>query len=427
MALSGGDMLRLSRVALGGHKKRNRLVVLTIVTLFFMIFIVSIIYQGLENTIIDASASNTGGIVYIKTGFIQDYYYHKDYGRLTSQHLPENTEAIITERIKQYHGEIIGRVSDISNQQEWKYNVISLSAVEDFIDNYDTMTKIAVIKSKDDNGSLAEDFQILGTYPSTARGRIGSQNIFFDPVLEQINPSPQEIFVIDDGSKEFLEYINHENEIWREIRGYNYDPTPVMFYVVKFNNARDAAKYYSNLVLDGIKYGYNLSSGYRYEVKDLFNNTISVAMSFTFYQIIMLVLLVVFIVFAFWITVLTFAHIADEDVATIALYRSMGARTFDIYLIYGLYLLELCMISLAICMLLTLAVAGIVFTFSAQNLVTALQEFYQIATTPRATFVGINGIIVLAMFAMIVTVPITMLLLSRKFSAKQIAQKLKER
>lgn len=421
------DIFRLGHANVLGHKHRSRLVVLTIVVLFCLIFIVSTIYQGIEVSTLRASAVNTHGAAYVKTGFVEDYYYHKEYGKLTTNHAPENAEAIVRERVEKYHGSIIGIVSDISTQREWQYNIISQSVAADFInDQNDVQTKVSVIKAQDQDAPPSESFQVIGTYPNTMPGKLDTKNIILQPVFEQINPSPREVLVVDDGSEQFLEYLAQENEAWREAYGYSYDPTPTRLMVAKFNHAEDAAKYYSNLILDGVQYGYDLSSGYQYVVKDLFNNTISVAMAFTFYQMILLGLGVIFVIFAIWITVLTFAHITDEDVATIALYRSMGARTLDVYLIYGVYLLELCLIAFAICALVTLGSAAMMALFSAQSLATALQDFYQLAIMSPVRFMGFNIIMVPISLAIFMTVPITLLFIGKKFSARQIARKLKE-
>ncbi len=421
------DVLRLSWASIVGHKNRSCLVVLMIVAFFGVILAISMMYQGLENSVLSASVDNTGGAAYITTGIVQDYYYNEDYGKIVMGGLPENADAIVSERVRQYRGEIIGKVSDVSSQREWRYDSISQSAVEDFIsERNDNLAKVAVVDAQDESGELDVSFQIVGTYPSTALGRLNVENALFALVLDQISPSPREVFVVDNGSNEFLEYRARENEVWREKQNLDFDPEPPMLMVVKFDNVMDAARYYANLPVDGVKYGYSLSANYKYIVKDLFNNTISVTAAFTFYQMILLVLGVIFVVFAVWIMTLTFTHIADEDVATIALYRSMGARTTDIYLIYGVYLLSLSVMALAICLILAFLFVGVMIIFNVQALTVTLREFYKLKYTPSVSLVGFNIVVILVVVAVIVIAPVTLLFVGRKFSVKQIARKLKE-
>ncbi len=420
------DVLWLSWAGLVGHKKRNRLVILTIVVMFCLVFIVNLTYQGLENSIINVSATKTDGAVYIKTGLVEDYYYHPSYGKLLAAPLPENAQEIIAERVQDYHGEVVGTVSYTPAEQEWEYDIISQSAVTEFVEEEKDFEKVAVVRAEGVQGEINQEFQAVGAYPNTALGKLKTDNVLFASVLEKINPGPRDMLVVDDGSEAFSRYLDEQNMKWREVRGYDFDPEPTMLVVAKFANAKDAADYYANTPFDGLKYGYDLAAGYQYVVQDLFNNTVSVAMAFTFYRIVLLVMSGVFLVFAIWITVLTFSHIADEDVATIALYRAMGARARDIYLIYGVYLLELCVVALAICWMLAFLSAGAVALFSANSLAETLQGFYQLATPASVGFWGLNETIVIISGAMIAIAPITLLFVGRKFSARQIAKKLKE-
>lgn len=429
MSLRFRDAVRLSYANVTGHKSRSRLVITILVISFCLPFIANVAYRGLESSVLNASVTDTDGAAYIQTGFTQDYYYHKEYGKVVPRHPLDRPEEIVAKRIEQYGGQIIGEVSDVRAWREWKFNVISESAVTHFLTskNSDNRAGVAAIGSCGMADEVSLEFRMVALYPCTIYGNLRTTNMLFGPVLERVAPSPREVFVVDDGSEAFLKYISQENEFWRETQGYDYDPSPAKLMVAKFSNLGDLVKYYSNVVLDGAKYGYDLSSGYRYEVKDLFNNTVSVIASFTFYQMLLFILSVIFMIFAIWVSVLTFSHVADEDVAAVALYRSMGASTFDIYIIYGMYLVELCLIALLICACLVLISCGLVTVFSAQELANTLKEFYQLTNAPAVSFFGFDSATVVLALMMLVAAPLTLLFTCRRFSAKYVAQKLKER
>lgn len=104
----------------------------------------------------------------------------------------------------------------------------------------------------------------------------------------------------------------------------------------------------------------------------------------------------------------------------------MGASTSNIYLIYFLYLIELCLLAVVVAMVIAFVFIGLLAITSIGALAERLQEFYNLKYLPEVTLFRFNG----AFWAIIVTImlvaPLSLLLTMRRFSAKHIAKKLKE-
>ena len=69
------DAFRLAFVNLAGNRRRTSLIITTVVVLFAPMLSLAFLAQGIRNSILDTSALQTGGAVYIQTGFLADIYY----------------------------------------------------------------------------------------------------------------------------------------------------------------------------------------------------------------------------------------------------------------------------------------------------------------------------------------------------------------
>ena len=69
------DAFRLAFVNLTGNRRRTSLIITTVVVLFAPMLSLAFLAQGIRNSILDPSALQTGGAVYIQTGFLADIYY----------------------------------------------------------------------------------------------------------------------------------------------------------------------------------------------------------------------------------------------------------------------------------------------------------------------------------------------------------------
>ena len=447
------DALRLAFVNLAGNRRRTSLIIMTVVVLFAPMLSLAFLAQGIRNSILDTSALQTGGAVYIQTGFLADIYYGAEERIITPA--PENADAILRERIAAHHGEIVGTITAARRSLGWGYDLISASAVEAFqgdtapstnLTATATTTDIALITDAATN-TLASPLpaitnsnlhlsdpalSVLATYPGTKtlfslQGASAALGFFTDA----ISGTPSQTFLIDDGSPAIQSYRDQALADWRTRCQQTYQstcdyrPSLPELYVVRFINPRDAAAYQTTAGFDSLRYGYDTDADYQYLIADLFNNTLSVAGATTSAQFIIYVVMGAFLILALILIVTTLSHAADEDAATIALYRSLGASTRAVHLIYFLYLLLLCLFAALISFLVALLFASLIALIVAAPFAASLQTFYQLSAPPAISCLCLDGFALLLLAAILLVAPLALLLTFHQFSAKHLSRKLK--
>lgn len=444
------DALRLAFVNLAGNRRRTSLIVMTVVVLFAPMLSLAFLAQGVRNSILDTSALQTGGAVYIQTGFLADIYYGAEERVITPA--PENADEILRERIAAHHGEIVGTITAARRSLGWNYDLISASAIEAFQgDTAPSLAANAATPATDLNTSTANTLasplpaitnsnlhlsdpalSILATYPGTEtlfslQGASAALGFFTDA----ITGTPSQTFLIDDGSPAIQSYRDQALADWRDHCQQTYQstcdyrPSLPELYVVRFANPRDAAAYQTTAGFDSLRYGYDTDADYQYLIADLFNNTLSVAGATTSAQFIIYVVMGAFLILALILIVTTLSHAADEDAATIALYRSLGASTRAVRLIYFLYLLLLCLLAALISFLVALLFASLIALIVAAPFAASLQTFYQLSAPPAISCLGLDGFALLLLTAILLIAPIALLLTFHQFSAKHLSRKLK--
>lgn len=460
------DALRLAFVNLAGNRRRTSLIIMTVVVLFAPMLSLAFLAQGIRNSILDTSALQTGGAVYIQTGFLADIYYGAEERVITPT--PENADEILRERIAAHHGEIVGTITVARRSLGWDYDLISTSAVEAFqndtapsldanvITTTTDTTPPADANATDDanaglNTSTANTLtsplpaitnsnlhlsdptlSVLATYPGTQtlfslQGVSSALGFFTDA----ISGTPSQTFLIDDGSPAIQSYRDQALADWRARCQQTYQstcdyrPSLPELYVVRFINPRDAATYQTTAGFDSLRYGYDTDADYQYLIADLFNSTLSVAGATTSAQFIIYVVMGAFLILALILIVTTLSHAADEDAATIALYRSLGASTRAVHLIYFLYLLLLCLFAALISFLVALLFASLIALIVAAPFAASLQAFYQLSAPPAISCLGLDGFALLLLAAILLVAPLALLLTFHQFSAKHLSRKLK--
>ena len=447
------DALRLAFVNLAGNRRRTSLIIMTVVVLFAPMLSLAFLAQGIRNSILDTSALQTGGAVYIQTGFLADIYYGAEERVITSA--PENADEILRERIAAHHGEIVGTIIAARRSLGWDYDLISASAVEAFQNDTTpsldtgattTTTDIAPIADAatntltsplpaitNSNLHLSDPaLSVLATYPGTKtlfslQGASAALGFFTDA----ISGTPSQTFLIDDGSPAIQSYRDQALADWRARCQQTYQstcdyrPSLPELYVVRFISPRDAAAYQTTAGFDSLRYGYDTNADYQYLITDLFNNTLSAAGATTSAQFIIYVVMGAFLILALILIVTTLSHAADEDAATIALYRSLGASTRAVHLIYFLYLLLLCLLAALISFLVALLFASLIALIVATPFAASLQAFYQLSAPPAISCLGLDGFALLLLAAIFLVAPLALLLTFHQFSAKHLSRKLK--
>ena len=266
----------------------------------------------------------------------------------------------------------------------------------------------------------------VGSIPSTESGK---------PTLAGFNPlniilaqlawaTNNDFWLIDDGSGKVESFIKEQLEQYLSEDGGWYNTAPVQkTAVVKFTDPHQAAAFSSP---DEEKFGIKVYTDFKYNAQDLFGTTLMVVNSFNNQKVLLIAVEIMLLIVATIIAVMTFAHLIDQDAATVALYRAMGASTGNIYLIYFLYLVELCLLAVVAAIVIALIFIGVMALTSVGALAQRLKEFYGLSALPKVTLFRLNSTFWFVVMMIMLVSPLSLLLTLRRFSAKHIAKKLKE-
>ena len=155
-------------------------------------------------------------------------------------------------------------------------------------------------------------------------------------------------------------------------------------------------------------------------------NSSGIAQAFHMNWMMPVVIEVIILIVAVVIATFTFAHLVDQDANTIALYRSMGATANNIYLIYFLYLLELCLLALVVSLLLGVVVVGVMAWMNAGALAEKWQSFWALSELPKVSLFGIDWHFWMVVIVMLLIAPAALIFTQGRFSSRHIAKQLKE-
>ncbi len=447
MGLKFSDALRLSWSNIGEHKKRSLIIILTISLLFGVIMGFNFMLQGLRGTILDAALQANDGKVYLETGYQNISSINEgDFTELTDL---EAAQKIVRDTVADYHGEIIGEMTTYQlGNTRWVIN----QAVADAIGKLDMeldelkLDQIPFLapESMDahfqgylwSNGKKDEQLVQVGTYPSTEAG---------SPTLPGFNPlnlllsmvhgssTTAQPLIIDNGSGKVADYLNSiaqtivEDDIYEDVAQVFEAWPPEMRYIAVFDNYDDAVAYYYDAYGDNspklVQVG---EKKYSILNMDIFGRVIYLRLDFDNLQFMLTAIEILFIIIAVLIATFTFAHLIDQDAATVALYRSLGASTGNIYLIYFLYLVELCLLAVLSCIMIAFVFSGAMWLFNAGALAERLKEYYILKDLPKVNLFGFNSAFFGIVGSIMIIAPISLLFTMRRFSAKHIAKKLKE-
>lgn len=447
MGLKFSDALRLSWSNIVQHKKRSVAIILTISMLFGIIMAFNFMLQGLRGTILNAALQTNDGKVYLQTGYQNiseinegDFRPVKDL---------ETAQEMVREEVARYDGRILGTMTLYQHQlgnTRWVVNKELADAVADMDLEKTLEDKIPYIASRssdDENGTyevLYRDDKALariGTYPATELGSptlpgMNLMNLLLGMVYGS-GEAPR--LIVDDGTGKVEKYIREMAEAKVKQDGY-YESVeqlleawpPETYFIAEFDDYDDAVNYYSNSRLDKNLPAKIQIGKKKYELlnMDIFGRIMYLELDFNNLQFMLTAIEVLFIIIAVLIAVFTFAHLIDNDAATVALYRSMGASTGDIYAIYFLYLVELCLLAVLSCVLIAFMIVGMMWLGNAEALAERLKGFYMLKDLPKVNLFGFNNMLFGIAGSIMLVAPLSLLLTMRRFSAKHIAKKLKE-
>lgn len=441
MGLKFSDALRLSWSNIAEHKKRSVAIVLTISILFGVIMGFSFMLEGLRETILGAALQANDGKVYLDVGYQELAGFGP--GRVEKVDSEAKLDEFIKEGVTRYHGKIIGE--KLNYQFNNIFETITPAVAESISDEIDLSSipedKVAVLMPAETSPYAAvdrEDYYIVGTYPATQQGSptlpgLNPVNLLLSMVYGSgINARP---LIIDNDSEAVHNYFLklaqqkvYSGSPYASAEEYLETVVPQTRYIVEFPNYESAVNYYYDIYAEK-SIPKNVEIGDRkYELlnMDTFGRVIHLKYDFDNLQFMLTAIEILFIVIAILVATFTFAHLIDQDAATIALYRSLGASTWNIYLIYFLYLVELCLLAVLSCILIAFIIVGVMWLCNAGALAERLKEYYILKDLPKVNLFGFNGMFFWITRAIMIVAPISLVLTMRRFSVKHIAKKLKE-
>ena len=442
MGLKFSDALRLSWSNIAQHKKRSAAIILTISILFGIIMAFNFMLQGLRSTILDAALQANDGKVYLETGYQSIAGFGP--GRVEKIDSVEKLDTFIKEEVERCHGKIIGE--KVTYQFKNIFTTITPSVAKNLLGEIDLSSvpegKVPVLMPVSEVSQYAEvdegDYYVVGYYPATLQG---------SPTLPGFNPANLLLgmvhgsgidawpLLIDDGTDAIHNYFLKlaqkaiaSGSQYSSAEEYLENLAPETKYIVEFGNYNDAVEYYYGSYA-GKNIPKNVEIGAsKYELinMDTFGRVIYLRLDFDNLEFMLTAIEVLFVIVAVLIATFTFAHLIDSDAATVALYRSLGASTGNIYLIYFLYLVELCLLAVAVCILIAFIIVGVMWMCNAGALAERLKEYYILKDLPKVNLFGFNKMFFGVIGSIMIVAPISLVLTMRRFSAKHIAKKLKE-
>ena len=432
MGLRLSDALRLSWANIAEYKGRSVVVVATVAILFGLVMGVNFLLRGLEVTLFDASVAKTGGKVYVETSFRKSRY--------------GSNEERLNERLEKYHGEKVGTLKKYALDGE-TVGVIEVELGKEF------PTEEEYVGWGTEKQEMNAAHLSVGGGTTLELKRASVLNLVLGGVYG--NAIEEGDLVVDDGSGEIEEYIKTRIEEIQRKKVANADEMLAM-------DVAEEAEGGQEFTEEDIAYFYEEAENWEPEVSEesiavfenywdlkdyvltrdtpeaknlepqafgvgnLFSNTVDIINEVEMMRTVLKFFEVVLLVVAVIVATLTFAHLIDNDAATVALYRSMGASTGNIYLIYFLYLVELYLLAVLSCIMIAFIIVGVMWLGNAGALAERLKEFYILKDLPKVNLFGFNSMFFWTIGSIMLVAPLSLLLTMRRFSAKHIAKKLKE-
>jgi len=223
------------------------------------------------------------------------------------------------------------------------------------------------------------------------------------------------LLIIDDGSDFMQEYLANN------LKKYFYIP------IASFDKLEDAYEYYSydacggGIVTDCRSDNIKISGfmGNQVSVHDAFVRIYKVL---NLFQIVLTVVAIIIMVF-------TFIHLLGQDVATVALYRALGATKLEIYFIYLVYLVELCIFAIIFAVIAALVLSLLVSLLSSDGLYYALANYYgmmpSLVATQPLLLIGLNNHILMLVLTMLFVGAASSLLTIPQLSDANISKRMK--
>ncbi|MBR3180876.1 hypothetical protein IKF63_02235 [Candidatus Saccharibacteria bacterium] len=473
------SLIKIGHRHIAAHKRQSFLSIATIGILFGALLSIVFLFEGTENIFIKTSNKLSNNKLYVTTSSCNKTGKCLDW---------EAMEQLTKKKIADYNGEIVGKIQNYEYKngslffsvidEEYVENLIEINLAEFpkgtlfkiiTLDEADelvngtkdessyvtpqktySLSEINDIKSKtlgkefietftvpssrnsiseilEDESQIAEFFEqeyekktlnyvVAGVVGSTNTSTSLSQgysdirilDLFLDRVEDQVAIADLYIARKNDNTMNFKETFEASDRN---------SANPI----VKFSNLDDASKFYSNESCD-LEQNFNKCSNFT--VKEIVGNRLqtknalrNVYYIFNYDEIALLLI-------ALTISVFTFIRLVGENARSIALYRSLGASSFDILVIYFSYLLELCLFTVIFSVILGGGIALVISLKDATLLSDMLTSIYGRAVS-SGILIGFSLQAYSIIAAILLTAPLCSILTLDQLSTKNIAKKIK--
>ena len=445
------DLGRLSWGNVTEHKKRSLLVVVTMSVLFGLLFGMNFMLAGLRDTLVGVDTQATDGKVYIDLVYMR-WFSGGEEADVVEVADMKTALARASEEAAQYGGKALGREFYFESKDGARMRAVDLAVAKNFIssDLADVpQDKVPVLVSNtaqltaEQRELLETTYDKVGVIPhivmldQLSLPGLNPLNLVLEHIqVSNIYNVSTPIAIVDDGSdavKTYLEQQGFTTPTTEELVDGKDGPimvtrapkTPAE--VVVFGDYKAARKYYEAAQRGDVAQYIKVDGKYYYlEVMSAVNNPVGIMSGYETAQLLLMVSQIVLAIVAVIVATLTLIHLIDDDVATVALYRSLGATNTDIGIIYLLYLLELCLMTIIASVCVGLVIVLGMTLMSAQVLAKNLQEAYAQADSPHISLMGLSGEIWWLIAMIIMIAPITLALVRKRFSAKHVAKKIRD-
>lgn len=436
------DYFRLSTAIISSHKKQACMI-LFIVGLPIMILVAFIFtIQGLENSIMSAALTPTGGKIFLSTSIDPDYCH--DTCDI------ENNLAEIQQNISVNHGQIIDArlvVTNLGNFIQFPSftptaeqlpdslpdNTIIISApikiaakLIDFklpepnANPEEKLAAIETIKSQTLQKSITTDQGETYFLTSFLPTEFFAHNLSFSNFSQNNNPLDLLLANFRTTSSTHIIF----GDIPDDIPSIDAAETGVIF--AEFPDIKSASDYFyadTNYCTENDRILERCSDDYRYQVSQLAGSPINYYHNFQEIWSVLLFFIVLICIIETVVVISTYVRLIDKDSKTISLYHTMGARQTQIISIYIIYLLILSFLAVALAIIIGLIISTVISYLNAASLSQAFTLVFTVTSIPHLT--AWNWSVATIAGLILSLAPFSVLLSLSRFTGKNLTKNLR--
>lgn len=415
------EAIKLGHINITAHKRRSLTVMIVVGALFSVMMAGVMIVQGLENLLTQSADALTGGktLLLVRSGTWSEEkiaesvkVHHGMMGEqvqtvkqgypVIAPDLARNLIAVNLEEVPEGTLPVLVPFSVASYWQ--KISMPQYGDNEKLLRIARQIREGAIGKTFEHEGSVLGDF-VVGVLPESGSLALErSRNIGINPldmVLSLVSGASGMIMVIDTG----VEKVD----------------AGVSWWIAEFERPEDAYEFAKPSYECEMRSVENCE----YSAVSLFGNQVEIVRAFKIVNLVMSGIVIVLAIIAMVIIVFTALRLVSQDQQTIALYRALGATMRDVWIIYLVYLVELCLLAAGLAVFVGAILATVTSVVNASNLQRMLELAYNVITDGMPLLLGVNWGICGIIVAMMGIGVLCSLIVLPQFSARNLSKKLK--